>query len=153
MKTLVYGYGNVGRKDDGLGVLCALEIERWLHQEGIADVVVETNYQLNIEDAETISNYDVIYFVDASLEAIKDVSLTEVIPDANIIEFSMHAISPAYVLKLCSNIFGKQPLVNLVHIKGYDWDFSEGLSKPALKNLARAIQLLKAELGMVSQAC
>lgn len=152
MKTLVYGYGNVGRKDDGLGVLCALEIEKWLHQEAIAGVVVETNYQLNIEDAETISKYDVIYFVDASLEAIKDVSLTKVIPDDNIIEFSMHAISPAYVLKLCSNMFGKKPKVNLVHIKGYEWDFSEGTSKPALKNLASAIKLLQAELGTVSQA-
>lgn len=145
-KTLVYGYGNVGRKDDGLGVLLAGAIEQWAETEGLVWINVDTNYQLNIEDAESISNYDVVYFVDASLEEIDDVSISEVKPDDNKIEFSMHAISPAYVLKLCNDMFGKTPQTFLVHLKGYEWDFVEGLSQQAELILKKGIERLKDEL-------
>ena len=142
-KTLVYGYGNVGRKDDGLGVLVANAIEQWAQTKGLEWLDVETNYQLNIEDAEIISNYDVVYFVDASLEEIEDVTITEVSPDDNKIEFSMHAISPAYVLKLCRDMFSQSPRTFLVHIKGFDWDFVEGLSIQGEEALKKATLQLK----------
>ena len=148
-KTLVYGYGNVGRKDDGLGVLAANAIEQWAKTENFSWLDVETNYQLNIEDAEIISNYDVVYFVDASLEEIEDVSVTEVSPDDNKIEFSMHAVSPAYVLKLCKDMFKKSPKTFLVHLKGYDWDFVEGLSPQGEDTLEKGISALKDEISVL----
>jgi hydrogenase maturation protease len=144
--ALIYGYGNLGRKDDGLGVLCAQKLEAWLRDMGDENVVVETNYQLNIEDAELISAFETVYFIDASLEAINDVEITEIVPDTNIIEFSMHAMSPAYVLKLSEELFGNRPKAWLVHIKGYDWDFVEGLSPQARKNLNTAFEAMKNEL-------
>ena len=145
-KTLVYGYGNVGRKDDGLGVLAANALEQWAATEGFDWLHIESNYQLNIEDAEIISNYDVVYFVDASLEEIKDVSITDVSPDDNKIEFSMHAISPAYVLKLCKEMFGCSPKTFLVHLKGFDWDFVEGLSSNGKQNLEKGVERLKEQI-------
>ena len=146
-KVLIYGYGNIGRKDDGLGILAANTIEAWAKAKGLVWLDVETNYQLNIEDAEIISNYDVVYFVDASLEAIEDVSVTQVLPDSNKIEFSMHAISPAYVLKLCRDMFGKSPKTYLMHIKGYEWDFVEGLSEQAKRTLVSCVEGLKEEIS------
>ena len=146
-KVLIYGYGNIGRKDDGLGILAANTIEAWAKAKGLVWLDVETNYQLNIEDAEIISNYDVVYFVDASLEAIEDVSITQVLPDSNKIEFSMHAISPAYVLKLCRDMFGKSPKTYLMHIKGYEWDFVEGLSEQAKRTLVSCVEGLKEEIS------
>lgn len=143
MKVLVYGYGNPGRKDDGLGVLCADAIEVWAKDKGYDWIDVDTAYQLNIEDADTISNYDEVYFVDASLEEIDDLVITEVSPDDAKIEFSMHAVSPSYVLDLCQKIFGKHPKTHLIHIKGYEWDFVEGLTDKAEVNLQKAINYLQ----------
>ncbi len=150
-KTLIYGYGNIGRKDDGLGVLLAQRIEDWIKEEKIQDVDVESNYQLNIEDAEIISHYDTVFFVDASLETVNDVYLEKVMADDAKIEFSMHAVSPEYVLDLCAGMFGKNPEVYKLHIKGFDWDFVEGISEEAAQSLQKAFVLLTEQLSVVSQ--
>jgi hydrogenase maturation protease len=150
-KTLIYGYGNVGRKDDGLGVLLAQQLEDWIATQGIKHVAVETNYQLNIEDAEIISHYDTVFFVDASLETEKDIYLEQVTANDAKIEFSMHAISPAYVLQLCINMFGKHPEVFALHVKGFDWDFVEGLSDDAERSLQKAFNVLTKQMSVVSQ--
>jgi hydrogenase maturation protease len=150
-KTLIYGYGNVGRKDDGLGVLLAQQLEDWIATQGIKHVAVETNYQLNIEDAEIISHYDTVFFVDASLETEKDIYLEQVTANDAKIEFSMHAISPAYVLQLCINMFAKHPEVFALHVKGFDWDFVEGLSYDAERSLQKAFNVLTKQMSVVSQ--
>ena len=64
-KIYVYGYGNPGRSDDGLGAAIIKKLE----DEKILEVVTDCNYQLNIEDADNISSSDVVIFVDASIEA------------------------------------------------------------------------------------
>ncbi len=69
-KILVYGYGNPGRQDDGLGIELAEEIDRWCSESGITNVQTDTNYQLNLEDAAGIAQYDVVIFADASREDI-----------------------------------------------------------------------------------
>jgi hydrogenase maturation protease len=145
-RILVYGYGNLGRKDDGLGVRCAQLIESWLLDMGIESIEVETTYQLNIEDTELISGYCAVFFIDASLEYEEAVKIEMLEPAPNIIEFSMHAMHPSYVLALCKEMFGECPKAWLVHIKGYDWDFEEGLSAPAQRNLVKAVELVKKEL-------
>ncbi|MEA1896254.1 MAG: hydrogenase maturation protease [Bacteroidota bacterium] len=144
IKILIYGYGNPGRFDDGLGVRLAEEMEAWISKNKIDGVDCDTNYQLNIEDAEIISNYDLVLFADASEEDIRDVSITRVSPSDSKIEFTMHAVSPAFVLDLCNQIYGKTPSTWLIHIKGQDWQFNEGLSKMAKKNLSIAIKKTKA---------
>ena len=141
---MIYGYGNPGRFDDGLGVMLAEEMEAWINKNKIDNVDCDTNYQLNIEDAEIISKYDLVLFADASEEDIRDVSITRVSPSDSKIEFTMHAVSPAFVLDLCNQIYGETPDTWLIHIKGQDWQFNEGLSKVAEKNLSIAIKKIKA---------
>ena len=142
-KILIYGYGNPGRFDDGLGIRLAEDLEAWIHKNKIPGVDCDTNYQLNIEDAEIISKYDLVLFADASEEDIRDVSITSVSPSDSKIEFTMHAVSPAFVLDLCNQIYGKTPDTWLIHIKGKDWQFNEGLSKMAEKNLSIAFEKIK----------
>lgn len=142
-KILVYGYGNPGRADDGLGIAFSEAIETWLKETKLENVSCESNYQLNIEDAEIISNFDIVFFADASLEEISSVNLTKVTPSKSKIEFSMHAVSPSYVLDLCNQIYNVTPITWLIHIKGYDWDFREGFSKKAQNNLEKALNLIK----------
>jgi hydrogenase maturation protease len=147
MKILIYGYGNPGRQDDGLGIKMAELIEEWAKAASVKDVETESNYQLNIEDAEKISGYDLVIFVDASQERdLANFVLEEVRPVKDKIEFTMHAVSPGYILYLAKELFGAAPEVKVLKIKGYEWDFKEGLSPSAVLNLERAFQFLICKL-------
>jgi len=142
-KILVYGYGNPGRQDDGLGVLLSEEIEKWATANGITNVETDSNYQLNIEDAEEIKDKYLVIFADASIEDhCEDFILTEVEASEKA-EFTMHSVSPAFVLHLCHNIYKKNPKTYLLHIKGYEWELKEGLTKIAQDNLKKAFNFLK----------
>lgn len=146
LKILFYGYGNPGRQDDGLGNAFINEMEQWTHSEGIDGIELDSNYQLNIEDAYTIAGKDVVIFVDASTEPIRDFSVTRVDPSDAKVEFTMHSVSSSFVLDLCNKIFGKNPMTFLLHIKGYHWDFKEGISGPARKNLNKALKFVQENL-------
>ncbi len=142
-KILIYGYGNPGRQDDALANELVKSMEKWIAEQNLLDVDCDSNYQLNIEDAELISHYDTVFFVDASVEPIEDVEITEVKPSDAKVEFTMHAVSPAYVLDLCQKLYSKTPTTYLVHIKGYEWDFMMPISEKARRNLQKAFSLLK----------
>lgn len=140
---LVYGYGNPGRKDDGLGPAFIQLLDEWLIENPLHQISTDCNYQLNIEDAAAIADKEVVVFVDASLEEDIDAfSLTKVEASTAKVEFSMHAVSPAFVLDLCEKMYDKSPETWLLHIRGYDWDFIENLSDQAEKNLHGAFQFL-----------
>jgi hydrogenase maturation protease len=142
MRILIYGYGNPGRQDDGLGIQLVSRLESWAIDKGLANVEFECNYQLNIEDADTISQMDLVVFADASEEDIVDFCLSKV--DASTkLSFTTHAASPGYIVQLCRELFNKEPLVLLLHIKGYKWDFQEGLSDRAEENLKKALDYIK----------
>jgi hydrogenase maturation protease len=141
-KILIYGYGNPGREDDGLGIELVKRLEPWSKQAEIRDLVFDSNYQLNIEDAEVISDKDLVIFADASTEDIQDFLLTEVTGESDV-SFTTHAASPGYIVKLCQDLFVKCPKVFLLHIKGYQWEFKEGLSGKAENNLQKALSYIK----------
>ena len=142
MQILVYGYGNPGREDDGLGSELVRRLEDWSKVINYQGLSFDSNYQLNIEDADAIAEKDLVIFVDASTEDIKDFILTEVTGERDV-SFTTHAASPGYIVKLCEELFNKKPEVYLLHIKGYCWEFREGLSPQAESNLIKALQYLK----------
>jgi len=146
VKTLLYGYGNPGRMDDGLGNCFVDELQQWIEQQGIENIHTDSNYQLNIEDAEKISSYDRVIFVDASKEDIENFSFTKVDAGKARVEFTMHAVSPAYVLYLCEDLFQKRPETYLLHIKGFEWDFKEVLTPGAQKNKKAALAFLQKQI-------
>jgi hydrogenase maturation protease len=149
-KVLIYAYGNPGRQDDAAANELVKLMEHWIAEQQLLHVDCDSNYQLNIEDAELISHYDIVYFVDASMESdLKDVKISEVNPSDAKVEFSMHAVSPAYVLDLCQKLYHKKPETFLVHIKGYAWDFMEPMTEQAHANLQKAFSLLKYKVLML----
>jgi hydrogenase maturation protease len=150
-KILVYGYGNPGRQDDALGVLLSEKIEKWIAEENIEYVETDSNYQLNIEDAAKISEYDTVIFCDASIEEISDFIFTKVTADNAQIEFTSHAASPAYILDLCIKLFHKNPDTFLLHIKGYEWEFEEGISQKASVNLLNAEAFIKENILLLTK--
>lgn len=145
MKVLIYGYGNPGRQDDGLGNAFVNRIKEWVAIEGLHDFYFDSNYQLNIEDADAISDKDLVIFVDASEEEIEDFCLSKVDGTSGL-SFTTHAASPGYIVKLCKDLFNKTPPVLLLHIKGYEWEFKEGISEKANDNLEAALLYMKKKL-------
>ena len=142
MQILIYGYGNPGRQDDGLGIALVQRLEAWVSENQLPGVEFDNNYQLNIEDAAAIAKKDLVIFADASEEDIKDFCLSQV-DGSSKVSFTTHAASPGYIVQLCKELFEKAPLVFLLHIKGYEWAFQEGLSERAQKNLEQAIEYIK----------
>jgi hydrogenase maturation protease len=140
-EILIYGYGNPGRQDDGLGIFLSERIDNWIKQENIQSVKVDYNYQLNIEDAVEIAGKDMVIFVDASKEKISDYSFTRVKPSDRL-QFTTHTVSPSYLLNLCEVFYNKKPDVYLLHIKGYKWDFMENITEEAINNLKKAYDFL-----------
>jgi len=142
LNILFYAYGNPGRMDDGLGNEFVERFQLWTKEQGLRNFLFDSNYQLNIEDAEQISDKDIVVFVDASEEDIEDYLLTEVDGNSKV-SFTTHAASPGYVVQLCEKLYKKKPKVYLLHIKGYEWEFKEGLSQKAEENLVKAIEFIK----------
>ncbi len=148
-KILIYGYGNPGRQDDGLGVLLTDMVEEWKTQNGFETIETDSNYQLNIEDAANIAEKDIVIFADASQENIDSIDFTIVEPSAEV-NFTMHTCSPSFVLHLCKDIYDKIPQTFLLHIKGYEWELKEELTEKARENLDKAFQFLIKKLEILS---
>lgn len=146
-KTLVYGYGNPGRQDDGIGARFIELMESWIEQNGYSHINTDCNYQLNIEDSALIADYDKVYFVDASVvPEIESYKLEFVEPNDATIEFTMHAVSVAYVVDLCRKVYGKLPQAFVLHVKAYEFDFKEELTEKASENMNMALEFLKNHL-------
>lgn len=142
-KLLIYGYGNPGRSDDGLGIKLAEFAKQWAIENNKWQINVETAYQLNIEDAEIISHYDYVIFSDASTKNIEGIKLSIVKPRKTTLEFTMHSMSVEYILYLCKQHFKKAPVTLLLQIQGKEWNTKEELSPLGEKNLRMAIEFMK----------
>ncbi len=133
----MYGFGNPGRQDDGLGPMIIDKLET----ENIAGITTDSNYQLNIEDADNISGSDIVIFVDASIDADEPFSFKRIEPSAEI-TFTTHSMSPESVIALCGDIYGRVPESYVLAIRGYEWEMFEGLSEKAMKNFNEAYRFL-----------
>ena len=135
--TLIYGYGNIGRTDDGLGIYAANTISK---QENIK-ATVKTSYQLNIEDAYEISGYKKVVFIDATDDIDMPYYFKSLKPSHSV-TFTSHELFPPSILNLSAELFESRPEAHMLSISGYEWDVCEGLSIRARKNLDSALEFL-----------
>ena len=144
---MIYGYGNPGLQDDGLGNELVSRLDEWITGNRSAGIVFDSNYQLNIEDAHAMRGKEIVVFIDATVdERVGDMMVTRVEPDSKV-EFTMHSVSPSFVLNLCRNIYNENPATYLVHIRGYKWEFLEAMTPGAGENLNKAIDFFKEALS------
>lgn len=141
-KILIYGYGNPGRQDDGLGNAFVEQMEQWVKDQGLDGFFFDSNYQLNIEDAAEVADKDLVIFADASTEEIENYMLTPVNASTKV-AFTTHAASPGYIVDLCKQLYNRTPATYLMHIKGYEWAFREGICDKALANMEMALEHIK----------
>lgn len=148
MKILIIGIGNPGRGDDGLGPALAARMAGaapgTIPEGAVIGIPGRTasaiwKYQLNIEDAHLVKDFDVVVFADASTEGAGPVTLDEIAPAAAI-AFTTHEMSPSAVLALGEELYGRMPRGYLLAMRGYSWELADGLSEAAANNLEDALE-------------
>jgi hydrogenase maturation protease len=135
---LVLGIGNNGRQDDGLGWLF---LDFLKEQDSTIDL--EYKYQLQIEDAELISNYDKVIFVDATKEITEDGFYLKPCHPSEKYGFSTHALAPETILYLSNTLYNQHPEASILGIQGYQWELKIGLSKKGVVNFNKAKKYFK----------
>ena len=124
MKTLILGYGNCSRRDDGVGWFI---VER-LAASAPRNVEFLTAHQLEVDHAEVVSRFHNVMFVDAAVpQSPKPITETVVRP-----MFQSHAVAhyltPSDVISLSDSLYGQVPRAILFSIRGCDFGFGAGLS-------------------------
>lgn len=133
MTTLLIGYGNPGRGDDGLGPAFAERIAAL----GLPGLVVEVDYQLTVEHALPISQADTVIFADAALDAETPFYLRPLTGEAS--QIGSHSLTPDAALNLARTLFNAAPQGYTLGLQGRDYgEVSEGLSPVAEASLAAA---------------
>jgi hydrogenase maturation protease len=146
VRTLVIGYGNSTRRDDGVGWF-AIEQLQTLALPGVELLAA---HQLTVDHAEVVSHYDTVIFVDAATpESRQLVTRTEVQANLEVHAVS-HYFTPGDLLALCKSLYGREPAGILFSVRGQDFDFGASLS-PATERAARAVVHQIAQLVAGSQ--
>lgn len=134
--SLIYGIGNVGRQDDGLGWAYV----DWLEQQDICpNAQFIRSYQLLLEDADVISHVKRVLFIDASKEHALDCFKLEKAEPKLDFSFTSHSISIPTVMATCQQCFDVMPEVYVLAIRGYEWELEVGLTDQGSDNLEQAI--------------
>ncbi|BBY62524.1 hydrogenase maturation protease [Mycolicibacterium helvum] len=137
--TLIYGIGNAGREDDGLGWAFIDRLEEWPDKLGAC---LRRTYQLNLEDADLISRYAQVLFVDATKDpAVESFAVSRPEPVLDF-SFTSHAMSVPTILATAQQCFERVPDAYLLAIRGYQWELRQGLTGAAERNLDKALSVL-----------
>lgn len=137
--TLILGYGNLDRQDDGVAWHILENIARFLKRtlpEAVEDTFIDLGenpdlyfqLQLTPELADLIKDYDRVCFVDAHTGAVEN--------DLNIMPLGAsfqnspftHHMTPQTLLSFVDTIYHCQPEAVLVSVRGYEFNFERMLS-------------------------
>ncbi len=142
-RILIIGYGNPGRCDDGLGPALAHAMAAL----AIPNLRVESNYQLNIEDADLLAGFDYVIFADASVDCPEPLALTPLEAKQEL-NFSTHSVSPKTLLAMAGELYNSQVIGYTLALRGYRFnEFDETLSDQATQNLEAAVSFLHSLLA------
>ena len=160
-RTLVIGYGNLHRADDGVAYHVINALRQRLGQKplredetGLEELGGQTDSilltQLVPELIDTLANYQRIIFVDAHVhEGVPDLYCVPVSPQRAASTFSHH-LTPALLLALLQTIRHAEPAGYIVSIRGYDFAFRERLSDATARMVQPAVEHIVRRLAMCS---
>ncbi len=141
-KTLLFGIGNSGRGDDGLGWAFLDRIQ----QESEFPGEMEYRYQLQVEDAAMISRAERVIFVDSYKGDLPSGFQWKPCKPSREFEFTSHVLAPAAVMYLSHDLFGESPRADLLLIQGSCWDLRIGMSPEAEHHLDNALRFFTDKL-------
>jgi len=151
-KSLIIGYGNPDREDDGVAwhILHALTTKLGLdspdsyEDEFPESALIDFTFylQLTPEMAEDISDYEYVCFVDAHTGNIPEpVRLINVESEFQASPFTHH-LTPQSLLSMCETIYGKKPDAALLSVLGHRFLFSRELSEETAALVPEAVGLI-----------
>ena len=132
---LIIGYGNTLRGDDGVGPRVAEAVERLK----LPDVRTLICQQLSPEHADPISRAGTVIFVDAAVDAPKEVQLRPLEPGPTS-QLMAHAADPRTMLALARDVFGHAPIAWWLTIPVVNLEFGEELSPEARRGFNEAVE-------------
>ena len=135
--TLIIGYGNPLRGDDGFGWHAAVRLQGLIHDDGIEILPV---HQLTPELMDPISRVRRVIFIDAAVgEDAGKLTVTTLAATGGAPPAFTHFATPAALLEGARSLYGAKPEALLVTVVGLDFEIGERLSEPvrlALESLA-----------------
>lgn len=151
--TLIIGYGNVSRRDDGvaLHILRRLRARLGLPPDDLiepgesagAALAMVCVHQLVPELAETLISYDTVVFVDAHVKGAGwDPLHWQEVEPAYRSGMVSHHLKPAALLALNRSLYGRSPTGYLLSVLGHDFDFGEELSPETNELAEQAVERL-----------
>jgi hydrogenase maturation protease len=132
---LVIGYGNTLRRDDGVGPCVAESIAAL----GLPGVQALACALLTPELAEPVARARIVVFVDAAVDAPRQVQLRGLGP-ADSPSILAHAADPRALLALARDLFGHAPEAWWLTIPVEDLGIGEGLSPLARRGSETAVR-------------
>lgn len=136
MKTLIIGYGNDSRNDDGAGWFVVNELSKL----NLPGVTLETAHQLEVDYAEVVGEYDQVIFVDAAIPESAAPWWSEEVKPGFRSHAVAHFMTPGDVLGLCQTLYGKQPRGRMFSIRGHDFNFGMELSPETRQAALEVVQ-------------
>ncbi len=139
---VVIGYGNPGRGDDALGPECLHRLATLQGaQPNWAAIELIEDLQLNPEHAVDLLDRELALFIDADVSCTPPFSFTRLQP-ARDTSYSSHVMSPAAVIHVYKEIFGRQaPPSFLLSVRGERFELGAPMSAHAETNLEPACRL------------
>ena len=142
MRTLIVGYGNADRQDDGIAwhILCDLaqRLGRPIPagpEEGFFPEGQEIDLwfvpQLTPEMSEDFAQYHHIYFVDAHTGNIEQDVMLQPVEETPAASAFTHHLTPAACMALTRSVFKASPEAKLLSVRGYQFEFTRDLSPKA----------------------
>lgn len=128
--TLVIGFGNPLRRDDGLGWAAASEV-----RDRAAGTLVEvlTVHELVPDLAEPLSRATLAIMIDAAVDAAPGRAVwrtVEVGPAAPVTPAFTHQVTPEVLGLLARELYGRCPRILLCTVGGADFGTGDRLSAP-----------------------
>jgi hydrogenase maturation protease len=138
-EILLFGIGNSGRGDDGLGWSF---VDR-IRQETDFAGQLEYRYQLQVEDAALVRDAERVIFIDSYKGELPGGFQWKQCEPSNDFQFTTHVLPPGGVLHFCQHLYGKKPRADLLMIQGTSWDLRVGISPEAERHLEYALRFFK----------
>lgn len=132
MHTLIIGYGNTLRGDDGVGPRFAHAVAGW----NLTHVRTLSLHGLVPELADDLSKAARVIFADAAAGQT-EVTLVPLTPSPG---RAGHASDPAELLALAESVYGRRPDAYLLALPAHCFDFGEQLSPLANTGLVAALE-------------
>jgi hydrogenase maturation protease len=135
--TLIIGYGNPLRSDDGFGWHAAMRLREIIRDAGVEILAV---HQLTPELMEPLSRVRRVIFIDAAVgEEPGKLTLATLATTGGPAPAFTHFATPAVLLEGARSLYGARPEALLITVVGLDFEIGAELSEPvrlALESLA-----------------